>query len=544
MSPSSGHRVAAVLLGCVVLLGSRIASAERKLYVVMAFDTSDSKLAQHARADSGATSKIFSQNLAPDDWQEIILSPEEFTQREILDAIQQIPADADDAIVFLYCGHGGYNGATNEQIFLTKEETQQIPRRAILGALTRKKTGLVVLMSNACFNYFKPPVSDRSKAFAREYAMMAKRSPLFSTLFFRTNGVIDVTACDRDQKAYGYVDASKGTIFFAAFQNSIAAHKQDASFRWANLIDDVSARVQEAYRTEVGKANTVPTQGGDVRQRTQTVLVNRLEISGAGATPGQTPGLPSTPTPPATNTPSPGSPAPPPNRIPAPPVAHIFKAPRMGIVVEAAEGPGVLVAGVTKGGPATRCTAANGARRSLTPLDVITVINGTTISSPAEFAQVVRNSPDAMSFTVLDGSDGQSFDLTIALQAAPGTTTAGGEPSVPPAKPPVAPPLNAPPPTAPPQILRSRFGAYIADSDRGVQVTGVIGDSPATRCRDDHGNTWRLETGDIISHVNGVAVPTEADYRTAVKNSPRDMELTVVSGGDGNSYQLKASLNY
>ncbi len=183
---------------------------------------------------------------------------------------------------------------------------------------------------------------------------------------------------------------------------------------------------------------------------------------------------------------------------------------------------GVQVTGVMPNSPATRCQNGDGKNWYLEADDVITHVNGRAVQTEAEYRAAVLASPALLRITVIGGKDNQRYEFTAQLD-----DTATTQPVI-----------NAGQPAN-----RTRFGAYIQNSRSGVQVTGNMPNSPAMRLQHGDGKNWWLEAGDIITHVNGQPVQTEAEYRAAVLESPSTMKISVIGGKDRQRYEFSAQLN-
>jgi|GEM_PF-1982926 len=180
---------------------------------------------------------------------------------------------------------------------------------------------------------------------------------------------------------------------------------------------------------------------------------------------------------------------------------------------------GVEVTQVIAGSAATRIQNRKdgGQYRLVVDRDIITHINGIPISTYNEFRQAIAASPNNMVIRVFDRATRSTADYDVALGVA-------GEPV--------------------PQLAnRTRFGADVRDSRSGVHVTKVQANSPAMRCQNGDGQNWFLEAGDLITHVNGEAVQTEAQYRAAVLASPTAMQITVIGRKDRKRYNFSVQLN-
>lgn len=180
---------------------------------------------------------------------------------------------------------------------------------------------------------------------------------------------------------------------------------------------------------------------------------------------------------------------------------------------------GVEVTKVIANTPSTRLRSRKdgGQYKLVSGRDIITHINGQAITTYDEFKQAIAASPDDMVVRVFDRLTRLTLDYDVSLgKAGPGA----GQPA-----------------------NRNRFGAHVQNSRSGVQVTGVLANSPAMRCKDANGKNWYLEAGDVITHVNGQPVESDAEYLAAVGASPALMQITVIGAKDRQRYEFSAQLN-
>ncbi len=89
-----------------------------------------------------------------------------------------------------------------------------------------------------------------------------------------------------------------------------------------------------------------------------------------------------------------------------------------------------------------------------------------------------------------------------------------------------------------------RFGVRAINDPRGVRVTEVVPNSPATRCSivGQPNALGSLEVGDIIVEINGQTIRNEQDYANAVDNSPRSMRFTIVNSKNNALLELDVML--
>lgn len=479
----------ASLVLCLVI--GRDAQAARKLYLITVADTKDATIGEHAASDISSVHNAFYGSVAKS---ELVLVPpvkdRQATEKGLLAAINRLNPAREDAVLVYYSGHGAHQ-KDNQHYLVTQNSREWIGRKKVVDAMQAKGFGLVVLLTDSCYNFStKPPAVGAPFIQPPEVTL-----PLYKALFFRNNGVIDVNSAKQGQVAGTYPEQGAGSIFTHALCSTLVENENNGSMAWTVLLDKVDESARTTFRQLYPDGHQVETQNGLINQREQRLTKLALSITPYTPEEGDDGG---------------GD---------GPPAGNAIASVRLGLTVRNHDGAGVLVTAVAKGGPATKCLDSNDGRTYyLEAGDAITSINDVEITDINDFANEVRNSNKSMTFTA-QGVGGDVHTFTTQLNPLNG---GGGNPG---------------------GNQGTRFGAYIATRNGRVQVTGTVADSPSTRCLDANGQSWRLEAGDIIRAVNGQAVSTEQEFRQAVSDSPREMTLEV-RGTDGKFYQFTSTLNY
>ena len=147
---------------------------------------------------------------------------------------------------------------------------------------------------------------------------------------------------------------------------------------------------------------------------------------------------------------------------------------------EVAEGQGIRVVAIVPGSPA--------ALVGLDPGDVIIDINGARVHTMAQYDETVRQSPDEMWFTVLNVRTGKPLGTVVQLdRMEPGRGN-------------------------------FTFGIHASEAQDGLYIWATHPDGPAARLR--------LEQGDMILSIDGIATNTVDAYRSAILASNGTIDLT------------------
>lgn len=188
---------------------------------------------------------------------------------------------------------------------------------------------------------------------------------------------------------------------------------------------------------------------------------------------------------------------------------------RIGVTVSDVTG-GVEVVTVSPNSPATSIVLSDGSRATLSTSDLFLTVNGRAVTTASDFNQAVSNSPTAMQFTFRRFADQRVLTATAQLTGGSGGIATG-----------------------------VRFGAYVTSNPGGgVKVTSVMQHTPARRVNLNGNGPLTLESGDVITHVNGVNIIDEQHFRQEVKSSPKHMHFNVTNVRDGVSYNGDVHLRY
>jgi serine protease Do len=184
---------------------------------------------------------------------------------------------------------------------------------------------------------------------------------------------------------------------------------------------------------------------------------------------------------------------------------------------------GVVVMGIPPDGPA--------ARSDLKAADVITAVDGKTVSTPQQLRNEIRRKPVGQTVTLDVHRAGKTIKVKVKTDAWPDEPT------------PVVTRREPPPPETQKTLgmtvqpltkeLADQYG--VAEKTAGVIVTEVAQGSPAER--------KGLRPGDIITEVNQKAVTTPKQFRDALKGADlkKGVILNFISRGTSKFEILKES---
>ena len=119
------------------------------IHLINVADTSDPKIGRSCEEDMGNVAQIFFFGFPERMLHETRLSGEQVTVENITAAIEQTAVRSNDAMVFFWSGHGGYDVEKKEHFF-KMPQGGLLYRPTLLGALQKKSARLTVLLTDSC----------------------------------------------------------------------------------------------------------------------------------------------------------------------------------------------------------------------------------------------------------------------------------------------------------------------------------------------------------------------------------------------------------
>lgn len=214
--------------------------------------------------------ELFEQQVAPEQLRIVRVPTSPMTANSVLGFVQQLRGvGPDDALMFYYAGHGGYDEA-NRQYFGLLPSHDNLYRQTLFNALLQHRPRLMVLVTDCCYVF--SPTGEPPILGAQPPAGKAQQtSPLFRALFFKTKGTVDLTSAARDQFSYWVGrDMTGGSLFGSSFRG-VLADCADQELTWPQVVHRVRKRTAAEFRAKVRDPDKVPLAGGrEVQQTTQT----------------------------------------------------------------------------------------------------------------------------------------------------------------------------------------------------------------------------------------------------------------------------------
>jgi hypothetical protein len=204
------------LLALVCLAASERANAAQperlnKLYIIMAFDTNDDGLKASLEKDEENLRKFWEQ-LPKKSYELTVLKGADVTKLGLTRALLAVrrKVTADDGFIFYFGGHGALIEKPDEKPYhvlrLTRKPMTDITRSSLRFMLSSSKAGLKVILTDCCSTREKYDKKEQAPPVAAKGAI----PPTIDRLFFRSRGMVDITAATEEE---AWSDDQNGGLF-------------------------------------------------------------------------------------------------------------------------------------------------------------------------------------------------------------------------------------------------------------------------------------------------------------------------------------------
>ncbi len=347
----------------------KVAPQVSRVHVVLAGDTDDRRVGKGSRVDLD-TWNVLLRSLIPDEnrLNVVELYGQNVNKGTILGTIGTLRPGPDDAVVFIWSGHGAYNQNGH---FLQVPGDPGLYRSDVVAAISRLRPRLTVVLSSACNEMcpgdvervFGPPTTSYhdDQRFERDI------SPIAASLFLEPRGVVDINGASEGE--LGFSNSVRGSTFLAPLAEYLWTFRQHR-VDWPTLVGEMGPLVQRAMRTAWPDGYLDESTGK--RYFTQSPRVWSF--------PGQRD-----------------------KRV-------------LGVDVADNGGDGVRVVGIRVGAPSQRvASATTGQIFSLESNDIILAVNDRSITTVEQCVQAVKSSPKQMKLLVRDCRTGTADTLIARL---------------------------------------------------------------------------------------------------------------------------------
>ena len=147
--------------------------------------------------------KLFADNVPQQQLKIVEVSPEQFSADEIVGTVAKARVQAEDTLVFVYCGHGAFDQTDDETHLTPKQDSTHLPLSTLIKALHARKPKLAVAILDCC-NVLRPLAGQPRKFIPREvaaYSALTEMTPLFRSLFVDPTGEIIIESSSKGEYA-------------------------------------------------------------------------------------------------------------------------------------------------------------------------------------------------------------------------------------------------------------------------------------------------------------------------------------------------------
>ena len=342
----------------------------KRIHVILAGDTNDAKIGRSVDVDLQNLAGVFRQ-LIPAEWQLQMrtLRGNDVSKGSILRTINSCQPGPDDAIVFIWTGHGAHNTVGH---YFCLPGGDGLYRADVVAAMRLRSPRLVVLLSGSCNEESNAALQ---REYRRHYCLYPNVhedaqtiAPIAEELFLKPRGVVDINGASEGELTFG--NSERGCSFLHPLLDYLRCNS-GRRISWPTLVSEVGPLVQSLF--DVVHPKGYIHEASQKLYTKQTLKVWALPEDSEG--------------------------------------------PRFGVGAVDNNGDGVRLVAIWANYPATRAVVlGSGQRCVLEPNDVILAINGQSVRCVHDFELAVKTSPQQMVLAVRNWRDGQVGVLAVTLR--------------------------------------------------------------------------------------------------------------------------------
>ena len=266
------RHVLVVVAAFCICFGAAENAWAKKIHLLIVADTDDAAVGKDVEKDWKNIRQRFLENVPESQLSIAELTGKKTTRENILSAIRNIKASADDTIVFAFAGHGLFDetvengverghalqlshGPAGNPVKITVpgtaiavniDEQRLLYRTALVKAIEDKTPRLAVLWTDCCNTVVK--VVDNAPGKSRaSISAPGTISPLFDSLFFQPSGLIDLITSQKGEMAYGDEVGREGGIATVAFCRFLKERRQQP-LAWEEAFAIVGQSIADEFR--------------------------------------------------------------------------------------------------------------------------------------------------------------------------------------------------------------------------------------------------------------------------------------------------------
>ncbi|WZP01225.1 caspase family protein (plasmid) [Isosphaeraceae bacterium EP7] len=264
---------------CFLLLFSDKAVAQSQLHVILAADTISPDIKDDMESNIYMLIPQFKKQVPEARLKLTVLDKQKLNQKTILRTIAMLNVGADDAIVFMYCGHGYYEDVNQGTFIIPPSDGGgRLYRTTVQKAIQAKQTRLCVTIFDCCS---VGPNGPPGVPMAPVEQPPTQVSPLFQSLFFNSSGTITMVSSSPGEYALcgiphilnnKVVGLMKGSLFTGEL-TWLLRERSNESLRWDEAGNIIRRRVSQTFKVIAKNGVVTLSDGGRLEQQDQTVVV-------------------------------------------------------------------------------------------------------------------------------------------------------------------------------------------------------------------------------------------------------------------------------